>query len=350
MDVSARLGGVVRACLHKKLNMNSLRRLAVIDCGTNTFNLRIVDVGASGGWIPVFGQRIAVKLGQGGVAQGVIRPDRMARGLDALVSMKETIRNYKTEEVFVIATSAMRDAKNAMEFVNQVREATGFEIQIISGSHEARLIQEGIELNVPNRSEEMALTMDIGGGSVEFIAWNGEGIQWAQSFDVGVARLHMLMNLPDPIGPEGVVKMQPFFDDVMAPLAACIEALKPTLLVGASGSFDTIAAMAGTKSKIERPDHAQTPEPHPIMDDIPLEAWRQVAHNLIHWDVHERSALPGMDPARVHLMPYSAALVQWVMDRGSVQRMCRAPYALREGVLRRIEQNLPLLPELNASR
>ena len=64
MDVSARLGGVVRACIHKKLNMNILRRLAVIDCGTNTFNLRIVDVGASGGWIPVFGQRIAVKLGQ----------------------------------------------------------------------------------------------------------------------------------------------------------------------------------------------------------------------------------------------------------------------------------------------
>ena len=187
-------------------------------------------------------------------------------------------------------------------------------------------------------------------GQLEFIAWNGEGIQWSQSFDVGVARLHMLMNFPDPIGPEGVVNMQPFFDDVMAPLAACIEALKPTLLVGASGSFDTIAAMAGTKTKIERPDHAQTPEPHPIMDDIPLEAWHQVAHNLIHLDVHERSALPGMDPARVHLMPYSAALVQWVMDRGSVERMCRAPYALREGVLRRIEQNLPLLPELNASR
>jgi len=329
--------------------MNSLRRLAVIDCGTNTFNLRIVDVGAAAGWIPVFGQRIAVKLGQGGVAQGVIRPDRMARGLDALVSMKETIRNYKTEEVFVIATSAMRDAKNAMEFVDQVREATGFEIQIISGAHEARLIQEGIQLNVQHISGEMALTMDIGGGSVEFIAWNAEGIQWAQSFDVGVARLHMLMNLPDPIGQEGVGKMQPFFDDVMAPLAACIEALKPTLLVGASGSFDTISAMTGNKTMIERSDHAQTPEPHPTTDDIPLDAWGRVAYDLIHLDVHQRIALPGMDPARVHLMPYSAALVQWVMDRGQFERMCRAPYALREGVIRRIEQNLPLLPELNAT-
>ena len=67
--------------------MSTLRRVAVIDCGTNTFNLRIVDLGAAAGWIPVFGQRIPVRLGQGGVAKGVIRPDRMARGLDALVSM-----------------------------------------------------------------------------------------------------------------------------------------------------------------------------------------------------------------------------------------------------------------------
>ena len=97
--------------------MNTLRRVAVIDCGTNTFNLRIVDVGASAGWIPVFGQRVAVKLGQGGVAKGIITADRMARGLDALIAMREAIRNYRVEEVHVMATSAMRDAKNGHDFV-----------------------------------------------------------------------------------------------------------------------------------------------------------------------------------------------------------------------------------------
>ena len=58
--------------------MNNLRRVAVIDCGTNTFNLRIVDVGSATGWIPVFGQRVPVKLGQGGVVKGIITADRMA--------------------------------------------------------------------------------------------------------------------------------------------------------------------------------------------------------------------------------------------------------------------------------
>ena len=87
--------------------MNALRKLAVIDCGTNTFNLRVVEMGAKGGWIPVFGQRVPVKLGKGGVAKGVIQPDRMARGLDALVSMREALRNYDVEEVHVLATSAI---------------------------------------------------------------------------------------------------------------------------------------------------------------------------------------------------------------------------------------------------
>ena len=83
--------------------------------------------------------------------------------------------------------------------------------------------------------------MDIGGGSVEFMVWNAEGIQWAQSFDTGVARLHMLMNLGDPIGPKkGSPKCTPYFDDVMAPLSAAMDALKPRHLVGASGSFDTL--------------------------------------------------------------------------------------------------------------
>ena len=59
------------------------------------------------------------------------------------------------------------------------------------------------------------------------------------------------------------------------------------------------------------------------------------------------SAMPGMDPARVDLMPYSAALIQWVLGHGCIQEICRAPYALREGVLSRIERGLPLLPSLS---
>ena len=326
--------------------MNALRKLAVIDCGTNTFNLRVVEMGSKGGWIPIFGQRVPVKLGQGGVAKGVIQPDRMARGLDALMSMREALRNYDVEEVHVLATSAMRDAKNGPAFVAEAKRLADLDIQVIGGAHEARLIQEGIWLNHPKMPDETCLTMDIGGGSVEFVVWKGHEIHWAQSFNTGVARLHMLMGLPDPMGREGQAKMTPYFDDVMAPLVAAVEALNPTRLVGASGSFDTLAEMAGTRTMRERPDHAQTPEPHPGVDPIPMEAFRTLAQELVEQDVHHRAAMPGMDPARVDLMPFSVALVEWVLGQGKFNNMVRAPYALREGVMSRLERGLPLLPEL----
>ena len=224
--------------------MNNLRRVAVIDCGTNTFNLRIVDVGAEAGWIPVFGHGFRqARPRRGGQRGHPCRPH--GPRLDALVSMKEAIRNYRVEEVHVMATSAMRDAKNGQEFVTQTKDLTGFDINVISGQHEARLIQEGIAMNFESPVEETCMTMDIGGGSVEFIVWNDKGIQWAQSFDVGVARLHMLMNWGDPLGEEGLAKMQPYLDDVLTPLSAAMAALKPSMLVGASGSFDTLADLVG---------------------------------------------------------------------------------------------------------
>ena len=129
-------------------------------------------------------------------------------------------------------------------------------------------------------------------------------IQWAQSFDVGVARLHMLMNWGDPLGEEGLAKMQPYLNDVLTPLSAAMDALKPSKLVGASGSFDTLADLAGTRARRERPDHAQSPEPHPGIDPIPLDSWTELCRQLTTCDVHHRAAMPGMDPARVDLMPY----------------------------------------------
>ena len=89
----------------------------------------------------------------------------MARGLDALMSMREALRNYDVEEVHVLATSAMRDAKNGPEFVAEAKRLADLDIQVIGGAHEARLIQEGIWLNHPKMPDETCLTMDIGGGA-----------------------------------------------------------------------------------------------------------------------------------------------------------------------------------------
>ena len=140
-----------------------MSRIAVIDCGTNTFNLR-VDFNEKlgpGRWKDVC-LRLPVKLGKGGVGKGIILPERIARGLDAIGVMKEAIFNYGAEDVHIIATSALRDASNRKEFTEEVEKLYGYRVNVISGAAEAELIQAGLELTfIPTRRK--VLTMDIGG-------------------------------------------------------------------------------------------------------------------------------------------------------------------------------------------
>ena len=139
-----------------------MSRKAVIDCGTNTFNLRIVDFNQTigpGRWKDVFSLRLPVKLGKAGVGKGIILPERIARGIDAIGVMSEAIHNYSAEEVHIFATSALRDASNSAEFVESVSKIFGYKVNIISGAAEASLIQSGIELTYEPPSFENVLSM-----------------------------------------------------------------------------------------------------------------------------------------------------------------------------------------------
>ena len=226
-----------------------MSRIAVIDCGTNTFNLRIVDFNKKlgpGRWKDVFSLRLPVKLGKGGIGKGMILPERIARGLDAIGVMKETILNYGAEDVHIIATSALRDASNRKEFIEEVDKLYGYRVHVISGAAEAVLIQSGLELTFTPDDGLNVLTMDIGGGSTECVLWNSSEIIWSRSFDVGVARMDNLFKMKDRFGvdsDEAYNVMEPFLEDTLQPLKVALENIKPSILVGSSGSFDTFAAV-----------------------------------------------------------------------------------------------------------
>ena len=123
--------------------------------------------------------------------------------------------------------------------------------------------------------------------------------------------------------------MTPYFDDVMAPLVAA-EALKPKRLRGRAGRSTRWPRWRVTRIKLERHDHAQRPShpwrgPHPH-GDVP-----RLAQQLAEQDVHHRAAMPGMDPARVDLMPFSVALIEWVPAWASSTTWCVRPRPARGG-------------------
>lgn len=310
-----------------------MKRVAVIDCGTNTFNLRIVDFNKSlgpGRWKDVFSLRLTVKLGKGGVGKGIILPDRITRGLDAIGVMKEAIYNYGVEEVKIFATSALRDASNSQIFVDSVLELYGYEVNIISGAAEAALIQKGLELTYTPPEVENVLTMDIGGGSTECVLWNSGEIIWSRSFNVGVARMANLFKFKGKFGSdadEAYQAMLPYLDDTLEPLQVALENIKPSILIGSSGSFDTFCT-------ITNPNIPDTPDDeHPRADIIELTRLRTLCSELMHNTVRERFALKGMPPDRAENIPYAAAILRWVMSKCNFTSIYRSKYALREGML-----------------
>jgi len=346
--------------LDKKNSNNKYRRVAVIDCGTNTFNLRIVDIipDVEKGyrpWKKVFSLRLPVRLGKGGIDKGIIRPDRFARGLDAIGVMREAIRNYQTAEVFVIATSALRDASNSAVFVEAVKNRFGYSVQIISGADEAALIQEGLELTYCPPEGETVLTLDIGGGSTECVIWDRNKVVWARSFNVGIARLQALFKLSGVFGEDAYERMTPYLDDMFAPLAISLSNTKPSILVGSSGSFDTFYSItksdtkSALKSDKKKDDSKPVHQRHPHADSIDIEKFDAISELLIRNTLQDRLNMKGMPPDRADLIPYASAIVKWVQNETEINSFYRSKYAVREGILSRLVRGEDAVPGMASS-
>ncbi len=172
-------------------------RVAIIDLGTNTFNLLIAEITDSAFKV-IVKEKQAVKLGKSGLKEGQIMPDAFVRGVRAMVHYKNVIDQHQVTEIKAIATSAMRDSSNSGEFQQEVLKSTGIQIDIISGQEEASLIQKGVELTLPEGLEDY-LIMDVGGGSTEFIIVKNKLVVWSRSYNLGVSRLLDWLKPSDPI-------------------------------------------------------------------------------------------------------------------------------------------------------
>lgn len=300
-------------------------RVGIVDCGTNTFNLLVAEV-EKGQWHALFTGKISVRLGKGGFHQGIIRPDRLARGIDALLAHRETMFNFDVERAAIFATAAVREASNAALFLRKVKEVTGMEVTVIDGLREAELIFEGVRQTLPS-DERVYTVMDIGGGSTEFIIGNSEGILWKHSFPLGVSRIQEFLNPSDILTEEEKTRLHASFEKVLQPLKEALQRHPSTVLIGASGSFDTLTAMIAA---------AHRKEVEPLSNGIPLEDFDRMHRILTSSTYEQRLALPGMLPMRADTMPLASSLIHYVIQAFGMTQLFQSSYALKEGALQSI--------------
>ena len=300
-------------------------RTAIIDLGTNTFHLLTVE-----GTEALYKASIPAKIGMGGISQGVISEEGIQRALTVLKGFRENIdkQGVSLDRVFATGTSAIRNAGNKEDFIQRVAEETGIKIQVISGDEEAELICLGVKqaMSIP----ETSMIMDIGGGSVEFIICNDEKIFWKQSFEIGGQRLMDKFMKSDPISMRSVQMMDDFFREKLLPLANACHQYAPKVLIGSSGSFDTLIDMQYMKDK------GQLPASNEVAFEYSLPDFYWAYDELIFKNHAERMQIPGMIELRVDMIVVAMCLIRFIIQTLEIQRIRVSSFALKEGVMAKI--------------
>ena len=298
-------------------------RVAIIDLGTNTFHLAVAEV-VPGGFTILYRERQPVKIGMGGINQGIITEAGIDRALMTLASFKETLRDYQPSRVMAFGTSALRNAKNKNDVISKIIQTTGFECKIISGEEEAEYIYYGVRTAV-SLGKEKSLIVDIGGGSVEFIIGNEKEIFWKHSFEIGAQRLLERFQKHDPITTEELAQVESHFDEQLTELMDAIQLHPVKTLVGSSGTFDTLSDIYCIREGF-------TPEVTPETP-LTIQAFQEIYEELLQKNRAERLLIPGMIEMRVDMIVVACCLIQYLVKSLSLQKIRVSSYSLKEGVL-----------------
>jgi exopolyphosphatase / guanosine-5'-triphosphate,3'-diphosphate pyrophosphatase len=285
-----------------------VRRVAAIDCGTNSVRLLVADVDRAAGRLSDVDRRLEiVRLGQGVDATGQIAAAPLARTLHVLRSYRRIITETKASAIRMAATSATRDAANAGEFVAGVRDILGIEPEVLSGEDEARLSFTGATEELTREIAAPYLVFDIGGGSTEFVLGDLGVVTAAVSVNIGCVRMTERHLRHDPPGDGEIAAARADIDAALDVVAGKIPVAAARTLVGLAGSVTTVAALVlGLDSyQAERIHHSR----------VTVAAVREVTGRLLHQTREERQRLAVMHPGRVDVIGGGALVLTRIMER-----------------------------------
>lgn len=293
------------------------RRVAAIDCGTNSIRLLVADVDPVRRTLTDLDRRLEiVRLGQGVDKTGCLAPEALERTLGALAEYARIIRASRVDGVRMVATSATRDASNAAEFTRGVVDILGVEPEVLTGDEEARLSFAGATAEFGAMSDPPAppyLVLDIGGGSTEFVLGGLQGNDGAArtgevaaiSLNIGCVRMTERHLHGDPPDQEQIAAAISDIDAALEEAAAKVAIAQARSLVGLAGSVTTVAAIALDLPRYDpaRIHHAR----------ITAAQVRSVTGRLLAQTRQERSVIPAMHPGRVDVIGAGALVLDRVM-------------------------------------
>ena len=298
--------------------------LAALDIGTNSFHLVVARV-LDNGYEIVTREKETVRLGHGGGDMKELSNDAIDRGISSLRRMQRIAAAHNAP-VRAVATSAVREAHNAAEFLTRARREAKVDIEVISGLEEARLIYLGVLQAVP-AFEQRVILVDIGGGSTEVLVGERGETLAARSFKLGAVRLTDRFFAGGTTTSGSVSECRSYIRSILATFERDVEELGFAIAIASSGTAETIARII-----------------HAARDDTALHTFNRFEFTVGELQLiteslakkrssDDRRSTPGLDPARADIIVAGALVLDGVADIFRINSFVFSEAALREGVL-----------------
>ena len=314
---------------------------AAIDVGSNSCRLKIAKV-VSHQLKTIAEDREVTRLGASVFDSGIISPEAMAATLRPLKRFQRAVQAHGVDEIRVVATSAMRDARNAAAFQAWVKDETGWEIEVISGLEEGRLIHLGVTSAEPGAGGRVLL-LDLGGGSCELTLSDRRHIRETVSLPLGAVRLTEQFLAEDPAPAEALARMRRLIARELRRAHRQIQPDAVQLVIATSGTAAALSDMwsairngkAGLKKSAvklnRRKKSAAAQRGH--LGVVPAPAVRKLANKLAKLPLPEREAIPGIGPRRAEIIVAGAQVYAELLESFELPGFRYSPLGLRDGIL-----------------
>lgn len=301
-----------------------MKKAASIDIGSNTVRLLIIESLDGQDFKLLVSKRNITRLGEGMDTQGRLTEKRAAATLQTLGEFRKICLENGDPPVFAAATSAVREASNGTEFVRLAKKETGIDIKIISWEEEARLTLEGVFWKMPHNNRKI-ITLDIGGGSTEFILSEGKNISGFCSTPLGVVRLTERFITQHPVDEKEFKNLQNHLRNELRTVKNQLATFPPEILIGTAGTVTTVAALK---------DNIFPYDPEKIHGStFSVKDAESILDSLKKKSLQERLALKPLERGREDLIISGISIVLETMCAFECEMLKVSEYSLREGII-----------------
>ena len=304
------------------LGETELEKIGIIDLGSNTARLVIVEMLGDGHYMVIDQIKESVRLGKDMERDGFLKPQRIAETIKTLKMFRKLCDAYEIERIIAVATAAVRRAKNQRSFLDEVVANTGIKLKVLSAEEEATYVYRGVinSMDIPK-----GLILEIGGGSTKVIYYNRRNLLHYETLPFGAVTLTDLFGNDGLSQEEQAKKIEEFILEQLSKIEWFSELDPETQLIGCGGSFRNLCKIVKMKNRC----------PLPLIHNynVNIEDFNSVYQMLQTLDLDKKKRIKGISSTRVDLLPSAFAVVSAFTKYLHFENIVISACGLREGIM-----------------